>query len=119
MHNAQSSLTLREAASILDEAMRNKGYRATPLGQEVGRFLRYLRSARDASPRTIEDYESTLARFATEHAHLELDAFGGAVGAEYVLDFVARYWEHSAPGTRRKAFAILASFFDWAVKFEH
>lgn len=113
-----SSLTLREAASILDEAMRTRGYRSTPLGQEVGRFLRYLRSAKDASPRTIEDYESTLARFATEHAHLELEDFGGAVGAEYVLDFVARHWEHSAPGTRRKAFATLASFFDWAVRFE-
>src|SRR5262245_32504728 len=89
-------LTLREAASILDEMHRNKGYRATPLGQEVGRFIRYLRSAKDASPRTIEDYESVLARFAIEHAHLELEDFGGAVGAEYVLDFVARHWEQKA-----------------------
>ena len=111
-------LTLREAASILDEAMRNKGYRSVPLGQEVARFLRYLRSAKDASPRTIEDYESVLARFATEHAHLELEQFGGAVGAEYVLDFVAKHWEHSAPGTRRKVFSTLASFFNWAVRFE-
>jgi integrase len=112
------ALTLREAASILDEAMRNKGYRSVPLGQDVGRFLRYMRSAKDASPRTIEDYESVLARFATEHAHLQLENFGGVAGAEYVLDFVARHWEHKAPGTRRKAFAILASFFDWAVRFE-
>ena len=66
------TLQLREAAAILDAAMRNKGYRATPLGQDIARFLRYMRSAKDASPRTLEDYESTLRRFATEHAHLEV-----------------------------------------------
>jgi integrase len=103
---------------MLEAAVRDKSYRAAPLGAEVGRFLRYLRSVRDASPRTLEDYESTLARFAAEHAHLELADFGSAEGAERVLDFVARHWEHAAPGTRRKVLATLSSFFDWAVRFE-
>jgi integrase len=49
---------------------------------------------------------------------LKLADFDGGEGAERVLDFVARNWEHSAPGTRRKVLATLSSFFDWAVKFD-
>ena len=112
------ALTLRDAALMLDEAVRDKSYRAAPLGQEVARFLRYMRAARDASPRTVSDYEYLLARFAAEHAHLQLADFTGAAGAERLLEFVARRWGNAAPGTRRKAFAILSSFFDWAVKFD-
>jgi integrase/recombinase XerC len=112
------ALTLREAARILAESVRDKSYRAAPLGQEAGRFLRYMRSAKDASPRTLEDYEGILARFAAEHAHLELADLAGAAGAERVIDFVAGHWEDCAPGTRRKVLAVLSSFFDWAVKFE-
>jgi len=111
-------LTLRKAAAILDHAMRDKAYREAPLGQEVGRYLRYMRSAKDAAPRTLHDCESTLARFAAEHAHLELADFGTVEGSERVLDFVARHWENAAPGTRRKAFATLSSFFGWAYRFE-
>jgi integrase/recombinase XerC len=118
MSELARDLTLREAALMLEAAVRDKSYRAAPLGAEVGRFLRYLRSARDAAPSTLVDYESTLARFAAEHAHLELADFGDAQGAERVLDFVARHWEHAAPGTRRKALATLSSFFDWAVRFD-
>jgi integrase/recombinase XerC len=112
-------LTVRELAAMLEEAVRrDHAYRTCPLGQDVARFLRYLRSTKDATPRTLEDYESLLARFAADHAHLELADFGGVEGAERIVDFVARRWEHSAPGTRRKALAVLASFFDWAVRFE-
>lgn len=113
-----SALTLRQAAAMLDEAVRDKTYRAEPLGADVGRFLRYMRSARDASPRTTEDYESILARFAVEHAHLQLEDFASAAGAERVLDFIARHWEDAAPGTRRKVMATLSSFFTWAVRFD-
>jgi integrase len=102
---------------MLDDAVRDKSYREAPIGQEVGRFLRFLRAS-DASPRTIADYESTLARFAADHAHLALADFGSVEGTERCLDFVARHWEHAAPGTRRKIFATLASFFGWAYRFE-
>jgi integrase len=103
---------------MLDTAVRDKSYRAAPLGQEVGRFLRYAATSRDFSPRSVNDYESMLAPFAAEHAHLELADFDGAAGAERVLEFVARRWGDAAPGTRRKAFAVLSSFFGWAVKFD-
>jgi integrase/recombinase XerC len=111
-------LTLREASRIVEQAMRGGSWKQEPLGQEVRRFLLYLRNSRDASARTLEDYESVLARFVVEHAHLELNDFEGAAGAERVLEFVAGHWGSSAPGTRRKALAIFASFFAWAQKWD-
>jgi integrase/recombinase XerC len=111
-------LTLREIASMLDAAVRDGTSKAELLGQEVQRFLLYLRGARDASQRTIEDYESVLSRFVAEHAHLELSDFEGALGAERVLEFVSRHWGASAPGTRRKTLSIFASFFAWAARFD-
>jgi site-specific recombinase XerD len=112
-----AALTVREIAAMLDQAVRDKSYRAAPLGQEVASFLRY-KSTTDTAARTIQDYESILARFAAEHAHLELHDLAGAAGAERVVDFVARRWGKAAPGTRRRVFSTISSFFDWAVRFE-
>jgi hypothetical protein len=108
MSEPHANLTLREIASMLDSAVRNGTWKAEPLGQEVQRFLLYLRGARDASQRTIDDYQSVLARFVAEHAHLELADFEGALGAERVLEFVSRHWGAAAPGTRRKVLSIFA-----------
>lgn len=115
---ADPLLTLREAAQIMESAVRDGSWKSEPLGQEVMRFLLYMRNARDASRRTIEDYESVLSRFVVEHAHLRLSDFEGAIGAERVLEFVARHWGTAAPGTRRKVLAIFASFFGWTARFD-
>jgi hypothetical protein len=37
-------LTLGEAARIIREAVKDKSYRSTPLGQLVGRYLRWFRN---------------------------------------------------------------------------
>jgi integrase/recombinase XerD len=103
---------------MLEQAVRDQTWKTEPLGQEARRFLIYLRSARDASDRTIEDYESVLARFVAEHAHLELADFEGADGAERIVEFVGRHWGDAARGTRRKVLAIFASFFGWAARFD-
>jgi len=94
--DARVRLTLREASRIVAEAMRAGSWKQEPLGQEVRRYLLYLRNSRDASARTLEDYESLLARFVVEHAHLTIGDFEGAVGAERVLEFVASHWGASA-----------------------
>ena len=45
--------------------MRDKTYRATPLGQLVGRYVRWCRNERGlVNGTTIRDYEYTLARMA-------------------------------------------------------
>jgi integrase/recombinase XerC len=111
-------LTLREAAKMMDAAVRDASWRSEGLGHEVARYLLYLRNARDASSRTIEDYESILARFTVEHAHLELVDFEGAVGADRILEFIVRRWGDKSPGTRRKVLAIFSSFFRWAARMD-
>jgi integrase len=113
-----AGLTLREAALMLDRAVRDQTWKQTGVGADVRRFLLYLGNARDASPRTIEDYESVLARFAAENAHRTLADFEGAAGAELVLEFLARRWGDAAPGTRRKVLAVFSSFFRWAARFD-
>ena len=113
-----STLPLREISQMLDQAVRDETWKREPLGQDVARFLLYLRNARDVMPRTLEDYESTLARFVAEHAHLELADFEGAEGADRVLEFVARRWGDAAPGTRRKVLSTFSSFFAWAARFD-
>jgi integrase/recombinase XerC len=101
---------------MIEAAMRDGTWREEDLGRDVDRFLLNLRTARDAAPRTLEDYESILARFVVEHAHLELGDFEGGAGAERVLEFVARNWGDGAPGTRRKVISVFASFFRWATR---
>jgi hypothetical protein len=41
---ARRSLTLGEAARIIREAVKDKSYRKTSLGQLVGRYLRWFRN---------------------------------------------------------------------------
>jgi integrase/recombinase XerC len=103
---------------MLDDAVRDRTYRAEPLGRDVEAFLRYLVTQKDASPRTVEDYESTLARFVVDCAHLELADFAGGLGAERVAGFLHHRFGRAAPGTRRKALATLSSFFRWAVRMD-
>ena len=55
-------LTLGEAARIIREAVKDKSYRSTSLGQLVGRYLRWFRNEYGATPSTLRDYEAVLAR---------------------------------------------------------
>ena len=58
----KARLTLAEAARIIREAVKDKSYRKTPLGQLVGRYLRWFRNEYGATESTIRDYEAVLAR---------------------------------------------------------
>ena len=55
-------MTLGEAARIIREAVKDKSYRKTPLGQLGGRYLRWFRNEYGATDSTIRDYEAVLAR---------------------------------------------------------
>jgi site-specific recombinase XerD len=99
------------AAQIRAEAMKDKSYRATPVGGEVGRFLRALRWS-DHSENTLLSYETTLSRLSLDFAHLErLEE----LTTDALRDFLDEHWGEAAAATRRQRLAALKSFFEWAV----
>jgi hypothetical protein len=92
-----SAEALAYAAQIREAAMTDKSYRATPVGGEVGRFLRSMRWS-DASENTLLSYETTLSRLALDCAHLEsLEE----LTTERLRDFLDEHWGAAAPATRR------------------
>ena len=54
------ALTLAEAARMMRSAVKDKSYRATPLGLLVGRYLRWFRNEWGAPPRALTTYRSRL-----------------------------------------------------------
>lgn len=109
------TLTLADAARMMREAMRDKKYRSTPIGGEIGRFLRHTRNE-DWSPRSRAEYESSLYRMALHFADLELRDLEPPVGVERLDEFIDQTWGHLARGTRAKNISILKSFFGWAME---
>src|SRR3954452_3563416 len=66
-----TALTLAEAAATLRAAMRDRSYRSSPVGELVGRYIRWLRNEWGATPATVRDYEAVLARMALTLADRE------------------------------------------------
>jgi integrase len=108
------SLTLGEAARIIREAVKDKSYRATPLGLEVAHFMRWFRNEYGATAETLRDYEAILAKLAIDHADLELRDFEPPEGTTRLREFIDDRWGESAARTRKKVRAVLMSFFRWA-----
>lgn len=109
------SLQLAEATRIVREATRDHSYRATPVGQEVGRFMRALRWS-GHSPNTISNYETTLSKLSEMYADFDsLERFAAPDGTELVRDFLDKYWADSSIATRANRLAAVKSFFNWGV----
>jgi hypothetical protein len=90
-------LTLGEAARIIREAVKDKSYRSTPLGQLVGRYLRWFRNEYGATESTIRDYEAVLARMSLTLADKEPIE----VSIDDLRD-VIDLWGERSPRTRQK-----------------
>src|SRR6266498_1047255 len=56
---------------MIREAVKDKSYRSTPLGQLVGRYLRWFRNEYGATESTLRDYEAVLARMSLTLADKE------------------------------------------------
>lgn len=92
--------------------MKDKGYRVSPVGGEVGRYLRSLRWSEKAQ-NTLDTYEIVLARLAIDFAHYEsLDEFT----VDDIIGFLDEHWGEAAAATRANRTAIVRSFFAWAVE---
>lgn len=107
-----AALTLAEAARMMREAVKNKGYRAFPLGQEAGHYLRA--KGKRLTKSSYRDYESCLDKLARHFVDLELVDLEPPVGTERVEEFLDEFWGHQAPRTYNKNLSILSDFFKWA-----
>ncbi len=107
-------LTLGEAARIIREAVKDKSYRSTPLGQLVGRYLRWFRNEYGATPSTLRDYEAVLARMSLTLADKEpID-----VSVDDLRD-VIDLWGERSPRTRQKVTSVVRAFWSWAEEQGH
>lgn len=92
--------------------MRDKSYRAYPLGQEAGAYLRWKRGA--ITKNTYRDYEACLDKLAREFPDLELADLEPPIGTERLEEFLDRLWGDAAPRTYNKNRSVLRDFFQWA-----
>jgi site-specific recombinase XerC len=104
---------LQVAARLQRDAMKNKAYRAFPLGQEAAAYLRRNRGR--ILPNIYTTYESCLDKFARFFADLELSDFEPPVGTERLEEFIDEEWGERSARTRAKNISILKGFFEWTV----
>lgn len=110
------TLTLGDAARMLREAVKDRSYRATPLGLEVARYYRWKKNEWGAKPDTMRDYEPILAKLAVFHADLDLHDFAPPVGTERLRECWDFHWGELTPRTRAKVRSVWIDFFEWAVR---
>jgi integrase/recombinase XerD len=108
--------TLAFAARVQREAMKDKTYRATPIGLEVGRYYRWKKNEWGATVETMRDYEAILGKLALDHADLEIASFELPVGTELLREFIDNRWGERTARTRAKVISVLRDFFAWAVR---
>jgi len=104
---------VREAFMIVADVVRDKSYRAFPLGQEAGHYLRFKRKRLTAA--SYRDYESCLDKLARDFPVLELRDFEPPVGTERLEEFLDNRWGAGAGRTYNKNLSIVRDFFKWAV----
>lgn len=107
-----ATMTLPEAARIVRESVKDKSYRAYPMGGEAGAYLRWKRGM--ITPLTYRDYESCLDKLSRTFPDLELRDFEPTIGTERLEEFLEEKWGNAAPRTYNKNLSILKDFFKWA-----
>jgi Phage integrase, N-terminal SAM-like domain len=105
--------TVAEVARLWRDAMRDKSYRAFPIGLEAGHYLRAKRKRLTAS--SYRDYESCLDKLARYFADLEISDLEPPVGTQRLEEFLDAQWGESAGRTYNKNLSILRDFFKFHV----
>lgn len=106
---APDFLTFADLASMIEQAVRDKSYRSTPLGLYVGRYIRWCRNERNlVEETTLRDYEGTLARMAVTLSRREPED----VTIED-LRTVVDLWAGREANTRRKVISTIRGFWKW------
>lgn len=105
----QRTLSVVEAARILNAALKDKTYRKTPVGKLVHRYLRWFRNEWGATQSSHRDYEATLARMSLhlgDKQPLDVDIED--------LRAVIDLWSDRTARTRAKVTSVIRSFWEWA-----
>jgi integrase/recombinase XerC len=89
--------------------MKDKSYRALPLGLRAGDYLRTKR--RRLTESSYRDYESILDKLARYFADLDLCDLEPPVGTERVEEFLEHQWGAQSGRTFNKALSVLHDFF--------
>lgn len=105
--------TYQLAARNMREHLKDKSYRAYPMGQRAGEYLRYKRGR--LTPASYRDYEACLDKVAREFPDLDLPDFEPPVGTQRLEEFMDGRWGNAAPRTFNKNLSILKDFAKWAV----
>jgi integrase len=100
---------------MLRQAVKDRSYRATPLGLEFARYIRWKRNEWGATDSTIRDYEAHLRNLALFFADLELADLQPPVGVERLRECMDHFWGNAEPRTRNKVRSTWVNFFDWAI----
>lgn len=111
-----TALELGSAARMLRDALRDRSYRATPLGLEVARYYRWKKNEWGATADTMRDYEAILRNLCVYFADLELADFTPPVGTERLRECWDHYWGEKSPRTRSKVRSVWVDFFEWAIR---
>jgi len=108
-----TSLTLAAATRLVREAVKDKSYRALPLGAEAGHYLRA--NKRKLRPRSYDDYESCLDKLVRFFADLEIEDFEPPVGTERLEEFLEAQCGKLAGRTYNKYLSVLREFFKYEI----
>jgi hypothetical protein len=106
-------LTLADAAAMLRDAVKDKGYRAYPLGQDAEAYLRAKRKRLTTA--SYRDYEGGLDKFVRYFLDLRLQDFEPPIGTRRAEEFLDAQYGDRAARTHNKNLSILRDFFKWAV----
>lgn len=93
--------------------MRDKSYRAYPLGGEAANYLRWKRGR--ITPSTYRDYEACLDKLARVFPDLEVASFEPPVGTQQLEEFLDHQWGEREPRTYNKNLSIIKDFFKYLV----
>lgn len=104
---------LPTAARIVRESLKDKTYRAYPMGGEAGAYLRWKRGR--LTPESYRSYEACLDKLARLFPDLEITSFEPPVGTQRLEEFMDDEWGRAAPRTFNKNLSVVKDFFKWAV----
>ena len=107
------SLTLAELAPMMRDALKDKSYQASPLGEDAAGYLRVKRKRLTES--SHRDYERGLAHLAWHFADLRLEDFEPPTGTTRIEEFLDHEYGDSSPRNYNKNLSILKDFFRFQI----